>query len=199
MGTIHGTIVDTGTNEPIDAKVHVLNANGSLSHPQHALLKEGPGTPCFFSSGEFEVTADCGRADVVVERGTEYEPQRLVVEVPANGVVDVEIPLKRWFYPQEKNWYPGNTHIHYNERETRADDRLAVDCSVEGYNVTVVSVLERRQLPYASNKYPIGVMNEFTEIWCSRFPEAISCRHSSIPTILLSVSAATMPVTKVAL
>ncbi len=162
MGTIHGTIVDTGTNEPIDAKVHVLNANGSLSHPQHALLKEGPGTPFFFSSGEFEVTADCGRADVVVERGTEYEPQRLVVEVPANGVVDVEIPLKRWFYPQEKNWYPGNTHIHYNERETRADDRLAVDCSVEGYNVTVVSVLERRQLPYASNKYPIGVMNEFT-------------------------------------
>ena len=28
--------------------------------------------------------------------------------------------------------------------------------------MTVVSVLDRRQLPYASNKYPIGVMNDFT-------------------------------------
>ena len=59
-------------------------------------------------------------------------------------------------------WYPGNTHIHYDEKETRPDERLGIDCSVEGYNVTCVSVLDRRQLPYASNKYPIGVMNEFT-------------------------------------
>jgi hypothetical protein len=162
MGTIHGTIVDTATGSPVDAKVHVLTSTGVFSHPPNALMKEGSGVPFFFSSGEFEVKADRGRADVLVERGTEYEPQRLEVEVPANGVVDVEIPLKRWYFPQEKSWYPGNTHIHYNEHETRSDDRLAVDCSVEGYNVTVVSVLDRRQLPYASNKYPIGVMNDFT-------------------------------------
>ena len=162
MATLHGTIVDATTNRMIDAKVQVLDCSASFRRPPDALLKVGSGTPFFFSDGEFEVEAQRGRTDILVERGTEYEPARVVVETPATGVVDVEIPIKRWYYPQEDGWYPGNTHIHYDEKETRPDDRLAVDCSVEGYNVTAVSVLDRRQLPYASNKYPIGVMNEFT-------------------------------------
>ena len=162
MGLLHGTIIDAATGEKIDAKIHVLNAMGNFSHPTEALLKRGPGTPFFFSDGEFEVQAGRGRTDVLVERGTEYEPARVVVEMPEKGTMDVEIPIKRWYYPQEDLWYPGNTHIHYDEKETQPDQRLGVDCSVEGYNVTAVSVLDRRQLPYASNKYPIGVMNEFT-------------------------------------
>ncbi|MEE2659628.1 MAG: CehA/McbA family metallohydrolase [Candidatus Latescibacterota bacterium] len=162
MATLHGTIVDTATNERIDAKVRVLDASGNFRHPLGSLLKRGPGTPFFFSDGEFEVDAGRGRTDVLVERGTEYVPKRVVVEMPTAGVVDVEIAIERWHHPQRDHWYPGNTHIHYDEKETRPDDRLGVDCSVEGYNVTVVSVLDRRQLPYASNRYPIGVMNEFT-------------------------------------
>jgi len=162
MATLHGTIVDAATNQKIDAKVHVLDSSGVFKRPADALLKIGSGTPFFFSDGEFEVKVHRGRNDILVERGTEYEPARVVVQAPETGVVDVEIPIQRWYYPQEDGWYPGNTHIHYDEKETRPDDRLAVDCSVEGYNVTAVSVLDRRQLPYASNKYPIGVMNEFT-------------------------------------
>ena len=162
MGRLHGTIIDADSNEPIDAKVHVLDSMGNFVHPSAALLKRGPGTPFFFSNGEFEVSVPRGRTDVLIERGTEYEPARSVVNLPEKGTMDIRFPLKRWHYPQEENWYPGNTHIHYDEKETRPDERLGVDCSVEGYNVTVVSVLDRRQLPYASNKYPIGVMNEFT-------------------------------------
>ncbi len=162
MGNLHGTIIDAATGEKIDAKVHVINAMGNFVHPASALMKRGPGTPFFFADGEFEVSASRGRTDVLVERGTEYEPARVVVDLPEKGSVDIEIPIVRWYYPQEGQWYPGNTHIHYDEKETRPDERLGVDCSVEGYNVTAVSVLDRRQLPYASNKYPIGVMNEFT-------------------------------------
>ena len=162
MGVLHGNVFDSTTGERIDAKVHVLDARGKFQHPPEALLKDGPGVPFFFTDGEFQVDVPRGRADVLVERGTEYEPYRVSVEMPERGAKDVEVGLKRWLHPQERNWYPGNTHIHYNERETRPDARLAVDCSVEGYNVTCVSVLERRQRPYPSNKYPIGVMNEFT-------------------------------------
>lgn len=162
MGTLHGTIIDAATGQPIDAKVHVLDAMGNFAQPSGALLKRGTGTPFFFAKNEFEVHAPRGRAEVLVERGTEYEPARAVVEVPEKGAAAVEIPLRRWYYPQEQRWYPGNTHIHYDDKETRPDERLGVDCSVEGYNVTVVSVLDRRQLPYASNKYPLGAMNEFT-------------------------------------
>ena len=162
MGTLQGTIIDAVSGESLDAKVHVLNASGTFSHPPNSMLKRGPGTPFFFCDGSFAVEGSRGRTDVLVERGTEYEPYRTTVELPAKGRVEVEIPLRRWYRPQEDAWYPGNTHIHYDEKETRPDERLGIDCSVEGYNVTCVSVLDRRQLPYASNKYPIGVMNEFT-------------------------------------
>jgi hypothetical protein len=162
MGTLHGNIHDAASGTPLDAKVHVLSSTGAFHHPPQALLKHGPGTPFFFADGEFQVDAPRGRADILVERGTEYEPLRASVELPEKGIVEITLPLVRWYAPQEQHWYPGNTHIHYDQNETRPDDRLAVDCSVEGYNVTCVSVLERRQLPYASNKYPIGVMNEFT-------------------------------------
>jgi hypothetical protein len=162
MGILHGTIVDAATGGLINAKVHVLSARGTFCRPNDAIVKRGTGTPFFFSDGEFDVAAPRGRTDILVERGTEYEPFRVTVDVPAKGAKDIEIPLTRWHHPQKANWYPGNTHIHYDEKESRPDDRLAIDCSVEGYNVTVVSILDRRQLPYASNKYPIGVMNEFT-------------------------------------
>ena len=162
MGTLHGTIIDAVSGESLDAKVHVLTASGTFSHPPNSMLKRGPGTPFFFCDGAFAVEGSRGRTDVLVERGTEYEPHRTTVELPAKGRVELEIPLRRWYRPQAEAWYPGNTHIHYDEKETRPDERLGIDCSVEGYSVTCVSVLDRRQLPYASNKYPIGVMNEFT-------------------------------------
>ena len=114
MATLHGTIVDAATNAPIDAKVHVLDAMGRFRSPDSALLKHGPGTPFFFSRGEFEVSVGRGRTDVLVERGTEYRPQRVTVATPEAGVVDVTIPIERWYHPQERGWYPGNTHIHYD-------------------------------------------------------------------------------------
>ena len=55
MATLHGTIVDAATNEPIDAKVHVLGSQGTFRHPAAALLKRGPGTPFFFADGEFDL------------------------------------------------------------------------------------------------------------------------------------------------
>ena len=132
MGILHGTVTDASTGAAINAKVHVLSSNGTFAHPQSALLKRGPGTPFFFSDGEFEVDVPRGRTDVLVERGTEYEPYRTVIEMPERGAREVEVPLTRWYRPQEQHWYPGNTHIHYDQHETRPDDRLAVDTVVEG-------------------------------------------------------------------
>src|SRR6185295_1773882 len=49
-----------------------------------------------------------------------------------------------------------NTHVHYDEKETRALDRLHLDPRVEDLPVFIVSVLKRRELAYASNAFPIG-------------------------------------------
>ena len=44
----------------------------------------------------------------------------------------------------------------------RPDDRLNLDPKVHDLSVTVVSILQRRELPYASNKYPIGFMTDYS-------------------------------------
>ena len=103
-----------------------------------------------------------GSTDIVVERGTEYKPLRKVVSMPAKGAVEVELHLKRWADLPSQGWYPGNTHLHYNEEEARPDDRLRLDPQVHDLSVTVISILQRGEIPYASNKYPLGFMTDYS-------------------------------------
>ena len=91
--------------------------------PSDAILKVGPGVPFFYSDGAFEVEVGRGLTRVLVERGTEYIPAQVTIDMPSQGVVATDIVLKRWTGLQEQGWYPGNTHIHYDEKETRPSTR----------------------------------------------------------------------------
>lgn len=162
MGRIKGVVVDAVSGEPVEAKVQVLSANGRYLTPPGSLEKRGPGRPFFYCSGAFEVDAPRGQADVTVERGTEYTPFHAAVQVDKQGTKELRIELKRWADLPAEGWYPGNTHIHYDEKEARPYDRLAFDSKVETYSVTAVSILQRWGLDYASNKFPIGVMTDYS-------------------------------------
>ena len=96
MATLKGIIRDSVSGASVEAKVHVLTSSGSFVHPADSILKIGPGDPFFYCPGEFTVDVPRGSTDIVVERGTEYEPLRKVVSMPAKGAVEVELHLKRW-------------------------------------------------------------------------------------------------------
>lgn len=160
MAKLHGTISDSVSGDVIEAKVHVLDSTGHFAAPGDAILKVGPGQPFFYCAGEFTVDLPVGPADILVERGTEYTPFRKTVNIPKTGIVDIEIRLERWTDLPSMNWYPGNTHIHYDEKESRPDERIRFDPKVHNFSITVVSILQRRDLPYASNKYPIGILTD---------------------------------------
>ena len=76
--------------------------------------------------------------------------------------LDVELRLERWTDLPAHGWHPGNTHLHYDDNEVRPDERLRFDSVVEGYGVTVISILMRREIPYASNRYPIGLFTDLS-------------------------------------
>ena len=144
MATLRGRIWDRESGRPLEARVHVLASNGLFQAPAEALRKVGPGEPSFFAEGGFELDLLRGQAEVVVERGTEYRPLRLTVEVPADGALALDLPLERWTRPAERGWYAGNTHVHYDEKETRPLERLRLDPRVEDLPVLIVSRLIRR-------------------------------------------------------
>lgn len=161
MPKIAGQITDKQTGQTIEARVHALSVEGRFLHPRDALLKIGPGIPFFYSDGQFELEASRGFTQILVERGTEYTPARLRVDVPARGTIAVDVELERWSDLGEQGWHPGNTHIHYDQHETRPDERLRLDPRVEDLRVTAISVLKRWDRAYASNRYPPGVLTEF--------------------------------------
>lgn len=156
MARLQGRIWDRATGRQLEARVQMLASTGQPCAPAAAIHKVGGGEPFFYSDGAFVVEAPTGQADLLVERGTEYRPLHLVVDLPAGGAVEVDLPLERWIALPEQGWYAGNTHVHYDERETRALDRLRLDPRVEDLPVLIVSHLRRRELAYASNGFPIG-------------------------------------------
>jgi hypothetical protein len=160
---LRARIVDAEGSRPLEARVRVVASTGDVVVPDGALRKVGNGEPFFYADGGFTVSLERGQADIVVERGTEYEPLRMTLEIPPRGSLDVDLPLRRWIRMPDEGWYAGNTHVHYDETETRALDRLRADPRVEDLPVFVVSRLQRRELPYASNVFPIGRSAESTD------------------------------------
>ena len=82
--TLAGSIRDKADGERIPAKVSVTTSAGGFVHPDGAILKVGTGDPFFYADGGFEVNVPRGATRVVVERGTEYAPAVLDVEMPAS-------------------------------------------------------------------------------------------------------------------
>ena len=162
MARLAGSIIDEATGDPMPARVQVIASTGDFLHPPDAILKVGSGVPFFYSDGSFDLDVTRGIIQVTVERGTEYVPAQRTVDVPAQGTVTTEVVMKRWSDLGERGWHPGNTHIHYDEKETRPDERLRLDPRVEDLRMTAVSVLKRRELEYATNKYPTGMLTEFS-------------------------------------
>ncbi len=163
MPKLEGRIFDSTTGELVEARVQIQDPTGHNIGPQGVLWKVGPGEPFFYSSGEFSVQATRGYYRVLVERGTEYRPWQTTVEVTSARTETVDVSLERWTDLGTLGWHPGNTHIHYDENETRPDERLRHDPRVEDLRMTAVSILKRWDLEYATNKYPAGILTEFTD------------------------------------
>lgn len=162
MAKITGRILDKESNEVVAARVQILSSGGTFLQPADAILKVGPGAPFFYSEGHFTVDAPRGLTQLLIERGTEYRPAQITLDVAKRGATTVDIVLERWTRLGDQGWHPGNTHIHYDQHEQRPDERLYLDPRVEDLRVTAISILTRRDLPYASNKYPPGVLTDFS-------------------------------------
>ena len=96
MATLTAKIVDKETGAHVEARVQVLSSGGQFLHPKDALQKVGPGLPFFYSHGEFAVDAPVGITRILVERGTEYIPAKVDVDMPTQGTVALDLELERW-------------------------------------------------------------------------------------------------------
>lgn len=96
------------------ARIQLEAADGRAYAPDggfHRVIAASE-THYFQTMGEAEVELPAGPARVEAMRGWEYRPNRVSVDVPAGGVVDVEIPVERLMDLPARGWYSGDTHVH---------------------------------------------------------------------------------------
>jgi len=162
VGKLKVNIVDSISGDTVPAKAQVLSSSGHYLFPHEAIKKVGTGDPFFYSDGVFELDVVPGPTRITIERGTEYSPKTINLDVTSSGLNSVDVEIGRWNDLPEKGWHPGNTHIHYDEKEKDPDKRLYLDPRVEDLRMTAISILKRWDLDYATNKYPVGFLSDYS-------------------------------------
>jgi len=164
MTKLCGEIRDSVSGEKVPARVQILSPTGELVNSAESIHKIGPGEPFFYSDGYFEVEVNNGYHQILIEKGTEYEPWKETIEVDSSSIEKIDVSLNKWNLVSKEGWHPGNTHLHYDEKEENPDERLLLDPRIEDLRMTAVSILKRWDLEYASNKYNPGFLSEFSDL-----------------------------------
>lgn len=165
-GVIRGSLRDEATGKSVAAKLRVTDATSGEAYMPASCIRTMPKQTktevrYFYARGDYEVAAAPGRYQIEAVRGICHEPVVAEVEVKAGETRVRDFRIKR--LRDRGSWYSGNTHTHYNvDIEEEVDERLRVVPPAEALDVSVISYLIRNQLPYASNRIPIGRLPQFS-------------------------------------
>lgn len=120
-----GSILDADTQQPIAARVYLLDAEGNHLFVRSA-NEGGSAWPyaeqwvpmpqsveqhTTVSAHPFTIDLPPGHYTIVVERGKEYLPHREVLHI-AEQPVEQTFRLQRWSDMVAQGWYSGETHVH---------------------------------------------------------------------------------------
>ncbi len=168
-GIVRGSVTDGATGSATTAKIRVTGqGTGEVFWPEQC-IKTMPKTSkqglkrYFYVRGKYEMALPPGRYRIEVVRGICHEAVVREVEVRAGlaQTLDVGIPVLKDLHTS--GWYSGNTHTHYNvDIEEDPDDRLRLVPPAEALDVSVISYAMRGDLPYPTNRYPIGRLPAFS-------------------------------------
>ncbi len=114
-GKLIGTIVRSGSDEAVAARLYVTGSDGERYYPApslpHPAKRELEGHVITLGK-PFEVELPAGKTTVRVERGPEFHPIVESMNVPAGGAVEKKFELRRWIDMAELGWYGGDLHVH---------------------------------------------------------------------------------------
>lgn len=113
VGRLRGRVVDAA-GRPVAARVQLVASDGRSYAPDDgfARVMAVTETAYFHTAGTFEVTVPAGEVKIEALRGFEYVPAAQVARVPADGVVDTVLTLRRGLNAPARGWYSGDTHAH---------------------------------------------------------------------------------------
>jgi hypothetical protein len=103
---------DRASGNVVPARVYLTDRGGKSWAPPDAVVYEKGDERHFVMRGECSVELPAGRYDLLVERGAEYRPAALSVDLAAGEKREVKIALERWIAMNSIGWYSGDLHNH---------------------------------------------------------------------------------------
>jgi hypothetical protein len=102
-------VVDDATGRAVPARAYLWHGDDPILPPGYSSYERGDERH-FLVPGEFTLDLGPGRYRLRVERGLEYLPVEVELDVPHDGVVPVR--LRRWIDMNREGWYSADMHVH---------------------------------------------------------------------------------------
>lgn len=110
-------ITDRKTGRSLPTRIIVTASDGS--HPDGAgrgVYADGR----FFAEGTFTVRVPAGVTEIVLRSGPNYVPLTIRETAKSGRRLRLRAQLHRWFSPEERGWYGGESHVHTKHDSTGA-------------------------------------------------------------------------------
>ncbi len=120
---------DRETRQAIPARFYLTDAKGTPITPTGLIAYHKGGEHHFVAPGPFEAELAPGRYRLVSERGAEYLPASVDLDVQADRPSIESVWLSRWIDMNQRGWYSGDLHNH------RRYDEMPVLLVAEDLNV----------------------------------------------------------------
>lgn len=138
---------DKKTGEPVAARVHIEDAQGTYWPPQFHMnvIPRGwrediggdviiGGKTFAYVQPNFIAGLPVGRYKMAIERGLEYDPVEVSFEVNPSANSALNVSLDRWTNMKETGWYSGDSHVHFLDPQTAL-------LEAQGEDLNVINVL----------------------------------------------------------
>lgn len=116
-GELRVAVIDLDTDQHIAARCYLSDPTRQFWSPPGALNYVKPPERHFIAPGEFRISLPPRVYTLTVERGPEYRPVTLEIEIHSGERREVKVALARWIDMNARGWYSGDLHNHRDWQE----------------------------------------------------------------------------------
>ncbi len=111
-GCLHVDVHDFDTDATVPARFYLTDSAGASRTPAGVIRYDKRDEHHFVTDGSFETELPAGRYRLVVERGAEFLPVTLDLDLESGTTRRETVRVRRWLDMNARGWFSGDLHNH---------------------------------------------------------------------------------------